>query len=224
MRRAGIVAAFVILAAIVVAGLVVIALRGSVSEVVVVGLVSGVLGSSATAVATLLAVRWTMQGQRALDQEARTAAHRAEAVNRRRAAFRHLLVAGTHIHDAAMELRMYPKGRPSKDSNDEKNYDYALVSAALAAANTAHRAAEPDLILDLGPRAEPILKTYDDLRNNFYGYWGVASSSGRTAESMQEAFDRIEGSFEKLRAETHLELPRPGTEGSPEPRPLEGGE
>lgn len=42
--------------------LVAIALRTSVPDTIVVGLVSGVLGSGATAVATLFAVRWTMEG------------------------------------------------------------------------------------------------------------------------------------------------------------------
>lgn len=70
-------------------------------------------------------------------------------------AFRQLLVAATHVSDAARQLRMYPKGRLSEDG---KTYDYALVSAALGGANAAHRAAEPDLILDLGPRSDQILK------------------------------------------------------------------
>jgi hypothetical protein len=108
IRRADIVVAFVIFGAVVVAGMVVIALQVSVPQAVVVGLVSGVLGSSSTAVATLLAVRWTMQGQRERDQAAHIAARRAEAIDRQRAAFRHLLVAAAHITDAATEMRMYP--------------------------------------------------------------------------------------------------------------------
>jgi hypothetical protein len=183
-----------------------------VPDAVVVGLVSGILGSSATAVATLLAVRWTMEGQRQLDREARESARRALAVDRRRAAFRELLVGAHHVYDAARELRMYPRGRPRTDT-DPKDYDpYALVNAALADSNAAYRAAEPDLLLDLGPKADRILKSFDELMRNFHGY-RVLLMGSTPPEQLQSAFESIEGSMAKLRGETHLELPGPGTDG-----------
>src|ERR1700674_5121797 len=112
-RRAAAVVAVVVVLGVVVAGLVAIAVRTSVPDAVVVGLVSGVLGSAATAAATLLAVGWTMEGQRRLDQEARESARRAVAIDRRRAAFRLLLVASDHIVDAAGELRAHPYPMPT---------------------------------------------------------------------------------------------------------------
>src|SRR5258708_9955418 len=69
IRRVGVVAGLFVVGCLLVAGLVAIAIRTSVPDAVVVGLVSGVLGSVATAAATLLAVRLTMEGQRRLDQE-----------------------------------------------------------------------------------------------------------------------------------------------------------
>jgi hypothetical protein len=220
IRRVGTVAAAIVVACAAVAGLVAIAIRTSVSEAIVVGLVSGILGSGATAVATLLAVRWTMEGQRDLDRKAREFERHALAVDRRRAAFRHLLVGSNHVYDAARELRMYPKGRPQTDP-DDKNYDsFAVVNKALAEANAAYRTAEPDLMLDLGPDAERLLKTYEKLQDNFHTFSVLIQTHPVPAKQLEETFSAIVASCAKLRAETHLALPKPGTEGWPELPPL----
>jgi hypothetical protein len=222
-RRLGAVA-FTITACVLIAGLVAIAIRASVSEVIVVGLVSGVLGSGVTAIATLLAVRWTMEGQRDLDRKARAFERHALAVDRRRAAFRQLLVASDHLMDAARQVRLYPQGRPPADP-DQKDYDrYAAVNESAAAAAAAFRAAEPDLTLDLGPKADPVLHAYDELRLAVITFRIVMQAHPAyqlgLEEKENEAYVRVLGAWQKLRAETHLELPKPGTEDWPELPPL----
>ncbi len=219
-RRVGTVAAVFVVACVLVAGLVAIAIRTSVPNAIVVGLVSGVLGSGATAVATLLAVRWTMAGQRDLDRKAREFERHALAVDRRRAAFRQLLVGSNHVYDAARELRMYPTGRPQTDPN-EKNYDpHEAVNKALAEANAAYRTAEPDLMLDLGPDAERVLKTYEELQDNFHTFWVLIQTHPVPAKQLEDTFAAIVASCAKLRAETHNALPKPGTEDWPDLPPL----
>jgi hypothetical protein len=216
VRRVGTIAAATVVACVLVAGLVAVAIRTSVPNVIVVGLVSGVLGSAATAVATLLAVRWTMEGQRKLDREAREFERHASAVDRQRAAFRQLLVGSNHVHDAARELRMYPMGHPPTDP-DQKNYDpFAAVNASLGGADAAYRAAEPDLMLDLGPEAERVLKTYEELQGNFHAFWGLIGTHPLPAKQLEITYAAIVGGCAKLRAETHLALPKPGTEDWPE--------
>lgn len=221
--RIGVVAAMVV-ACVLIAGLVAIAIRGSLSEVIVVGLVSGVLGSGVTAIATLLAVRWTMEGQRDLDGKARAFERHALAVDRRRAAFRQLLVGSDHLMDAARLVRMYPQGRTPADT-DQEDYDrHASVNESVAAAAAAFRAAEPDLTLDLGPKADPVLHAYDELRLAVITFRIVmqdhpAYQLGLEAKE-NEAYVRVQGAWQRLRAETHLELPKPGTEDWPELPPL----
>jgi hypothetical protein len=220
IRRVGIVVTVFLIGCVLVAGLVAIAIRTSVSQAIVVGLVSGVLGSATTAVATLLAVRWTMEGQRTLNHDARQFERRALAVDRRRAAFRQLIVGSNHLFDAARELRMYPTGRPQTDP-DEKNYDpYALVNKAFAEANATYRSAEPDLELDLGPEAERVLKTYDDLRESILNFWALMQTDPRPAKQLEETYEAIVASGLKLREETHGGLPKPGTEDWPDLPPL----
>jgi hypothetical protein len=65
-----------------------------------------------------------------------------------------------------------------------------------------------------------VLKTYDELRSNFHGFWVLVQGERMQPDLLQKAFDSIQGSIEKLRAETHLELPKPGTEDWPELPPL----
>jgi hypothetical protein len=214
IRRVGVVAAVFAVGCLLVAGLVAIAIRTSVPDTIVVGLVSGVLGSGMTAVATLLAVRWTMEGQRRLDREARESERRVRAVDRRRAAFRQLLVASDRIVDAAGELRARPYPEPQPDFDQ-----FAAVDKHMAEARAAYRAAEPDLTLDLGQKAEPVLQAYQKLRQGLYGLRTLVRSAA-TPEAMLDAYDQVLGASESLRAITHLELPAPGTEDWPDLPPL----
>jgi hypothetical protein len=90
---------------------------------------------------------------------------------------------------------------------------YSAVNKALAEANAAYRAAEPDPDLDLGPEAERVLKTYQELQSNFHGFWVLVQGERMQPDLLQKAFDSIEGSCAKLRAETHLALPKTGHRG-----------
>jgi hypothetical protein len=219
IRRVGTVAAVVFVACLLIAGLVAIALRSSVSDAVVVGLVSGVLGSGVTGVATLLAVRQTMEGQRELDRKAREFERHALAVDRRRAAFRQLLVASDYLKDAVWEVRLYPQGRP-RTNPDQRDFDpSAAVNEAVAEAKAAYRAAEPDLRLDLGAKADRVLDAYDELWQA-YAKFRVVALNNEGAEEELEAYDRAQAAWQKLRTETHLELPKPGTEDWPDLPPL----
>jgi hypothetical protein len=118
-RRVGTVAIVGIIGCLLVAGLVAIAIRTSVPDAILVGLVSGVLASAATAVATLLAVRWTMEGQRSIDRESREFERHVALLTQRAADLRELGVTLTDMVTAAQEIiwERVATGRPMQESD-----------------------------------------------------------------------------------------------------------
>jgi len=90
-----------------------------VPDAILVGLVSGVLASAATAVATLLAVRWTMEGQRSIDRESREFERHVALLTQRAADLRELGVTLTDMVTAAQEIiwERVATGRPMQESD-----------------------------------------------------------------------------------------------------------
>jgi hypothetical protein len=113
-RRVGTVVIAAIIGGVLVAGLVAIAIRTSVPDAILVGLVTGVLGSAATAVATLLAVRWTMEGQRTIDRESREFERHVTLLTQRAADLRDLGVTLTDMVTAARRSSGSEWGRASR--------------------------------------------------------------------------------------------------------------